>query len=326
MTLSDFALGLLFCNAEGELELPHDLPPSIHALASKLDAVAKWELCGLFTGDENGRIEPTSTDPFLHAPATVTQTSSRNYIFNLLDVGKRGEYAGLIADMGPSKLPPFLNISIPRWSGDLIADQVASYEKHVRALRAAEGKQFSNRNRGVGDGGEGEDFFGNGNTDESSWGIDVDVEEDGSQHTTTTTTTASSGVFNYSGHATNRSMEVAYDPLISSYPETPAPQFYLGGPGSGAPMHYHEDATNLLIYGKKQWYLHPPALAEYSTISIADYVRYILPGLKGAARPLQCTQQAGDLMFVPHGWGHAILNVETSVGYALEFSTPFQRY
>eukprot|EP01048_Picozoa_sp_COSAG05_P040936 COSAG05_NODE_21258_length_273_cov_0.597701_1_plen_90_part_11 len=32
-------------------------------------------------------------------------------------------------------------------------------------------------------------------------------------------------------------------------------QFYLGPAESGAPMHYHGDAINVLAHGSKHWYL-----------------------------------------------------------------------
>ena len=34
---------------------------------------------------------------------------------------------------------------------------------------------------------------------------------------------------------------------------------------------------------------------------------------------LGCVQEAGDLIFVPHRWGHATLNLEMSIGIAEEF-------
>ena len=33
---------------------------------------------------------------------------------------------------------------------------------------------------------------------------------------------------------------------------------------------------------------------------------------------LECEQRAGDLLFVPNNWGHAVLNLEPSVGLAVE--------
>lgn len=115
-------------------------------------------------------------------------------------------------------------------------------------------------------------------------------------------------------------------PLIAVAAAPPIPQFYVGAPGSGAPEHYHEDAVNVLIHGEKRWYVHMPQEAQYSTVHVADYVSKVLPSLPPAQRPLQCTQLAGDVLYIPHGWSHAVLNMKTSIGFALEFSTPFQRY
>ena len=34
---------------------------------------------------------------------------------------------------------------------------------------------------------------------------------------------------------------------------------------------------------------------------------------------IQCVQRGGEAIFVPEGWGHAILNLQPSVGFASEF-------
>ena len=33
----------------------------------------------------------------------------------------------------------------------------------------------------------------------------------------------------------------------------------------------------------------------------------------------ECQQEAGDIMYVPCEWGHAVLNLEDTVGMAVEF-------
>ena len=99
----------------------------------------------------------------------------------------------------------------------------------------------------------------------------------------------------------------------------PAPQFYLGAPGTGAPQHYGQDSFNVLAHGRKLWYMAKPAEAEYSTVSAARFFRSVLPRAREA--PLLCEQRGGDVFFVPNGWGHSVLNLETSVGYAVEFSS-----
>jgi hypothetical protein len=106
---------------------------------------------------------------------------------------------------------------------------------------------------------------------------------------------------------------------------SPTPQFYLGGPGSGSPFHFHKDAFNALMYGKKRWFLLPPSLALYSTIPVSSWAANTQLDGPGAPTGLKmCTQLAGDVMYVPHGWAHAVLNLETSVGVAVEFSSVLQ--
>lgn len=102
------------------------------------------------------------------------------------------------------------------------------------------------------------------------------------------------------------------------------PQFYLGPPGSGAPMHHHKSAWNFLAYGQKRWFLIPPGKHSlYSTQPIAEWV-LALPEDRGESEGLgiiECTQEAGDVIFVPSDWSHGVLNTKTSIGVALEFST-----
>jgi uncharacterized protein YjlB len=34
---------------------------------------------------------------------------------------------------------------------------------------------------------------------------------------------------------------------------------------------------------------------------------------------MECVQESGDIVFVPEGWGHAVLNLAESIGFASEF-------
>ena len=34
---------------------------------------------------------------------------------------------------------------------------------------------------------------------------------------------------------------------------------------------------------------------------------------------MQCIQESGDILFVPDGWAHSVLNLAESVGWASEF-------
>jgi len=104
---------------------------------------------------------------------------------------------------------------------------------------------------------------------------------------------------------------------------TPAShQFYLGPPGSGAPVHFHGDALNLLAYGRKRWFLMHPKLTAYMRTPPVTWWKSKQPSgyeaAKRAAHLYECTQQPGEAIFVPKGWGHGTANIETSIGAAWE--------
>ena len=107
------------------------------------------------------------------------------------------------------------------------------------------------------------------------------------------------------------------------------PQFFVGPPGSAAPMHFHEDAINALAFGRKHWALVPPHRAEFSTLPGLRWLEANV-GLDGGSSrgvgAMQCMQEAGDIMYVPHGWGHAVINTMTSIGIATNFEQPLRSY
>ena len=119
-------------------------------------------------------------------------------------------------------------------------------------------------------------------------------------------------------------------------------QFFLGPAGSGAPVHFHGHAVNVLAFGAKKWYLHPPPAAHYSKMPAQSFTQARRSAAKqpegasksvpptaaaassSAEEPLECTQEAGDVLFVPTLWAHGTLNLKQSIGVAYEISVePF---
>ena len=49
-------------------------------------------------------------------------------------------------------------------------------------------------------------------------------------------------------------------------------QFYLGPAGSGASVHFHTPALNVLVHGRKRWYMLPPKHALYSKRPITPWL------------------------------------------------------
>ena len=105
-------------------------------------------------------------------------------------------------------------------------------------------------------------------------------------------------------------------------------QIYLGPAGTGAPMHYHSQAMNALVRGSKKWFLRHPSFAHYDRTPVKEWVRRSKDDAEHAVRGapedrpslIQCVQRAGDILFVPSGWGHAVLNLEEVAGFAVEES------
>lgn len=96
-------------------------------------------------------------------------------------------------------------------------------------------------------------------------------------------------------------------------------QFYQGIAGTGAPLHSHIDAWNALVHGKKRWFLFPPLQGYYSTKPIWEWLENGYPQVK----PLEFMQEAGDIVYIPRHWSHAVLNLQESVGIAVEFVNPY---
>eukprot|EP00042_Codosiga_hollandica_P042517 m.391335 g.391335 ORF g.391335 m.391335 type:complete len:675 (+) comp56346_c0_seq6:18-2042(+) len=95
-------------------------------------------------------------------------------------------------------------------------------------------------------------------------------------------------------------------------------QFYLGPKNSGAPMHFHSGALNTLVYGRKDWYITPPAVSVYSREPPTTW----LANMRSAKEPthlVHCVQEETDVLYVPAWWGHAVINAEDAIGYANEF-------
>jgi hypothetical protein len=108
----------------------------------------------------------------------------------------------------------------------------------------------------------------------------------------------------------------------------------------------HRAAWNLAVYGTKLWVLFPPDRGFYTNPALrtaAEWFSTYLAGLDAlapgtdplrestesasmdpssgplGATGLVCVQRAGEVVLVPAGWTHAVLNLADSVGFATEF-------
>ena len=99
----------------------------------------------------------------------------------------------------------------------------------------------------------------------------------------------------------------------------------LGDGEAGLPFHSHGDAWLALVFGSKHWFLYPPGTRADSRQpprgqpphgmgGVWHWATEVFPTLPLAERPIECTQLAGEVMFVPQGWAHATLNIGETVG------------
>lgn len=136
--------------------------------------------------------------------------------------------------------------------------------------------------------------------------------------------------------------------LISESRRPPYRWWLLGPKRSGTCVHIDPLATgawNTLISGQKRWVLFPPhvskSIVKGSGLVRRDeddeavhYFSFILPRIKRKASMLkgipkykdfccfEFTQNAGETIYVPNGWWHAVLNLTDTVAVTQNFCSP----
>jgi hypothetical protein len=118
----------------------------------------------------------------------------------------------------------------------------------------------------------------------------------------------------------------------------------IGPKNSGSNIHIDPLATsawNMLLIGRKLWILFPPDIDETELKSAtslnseskeddgvdfcaAGWMVHILSNLPVDvySRRVQFVQQQGETIFVPEGWWHAVLNLETTLAVTQNFGHP----
>ncbi len=103
-------------------------------------------------------------------------------------------------------------------------------------------------------------------------------------------------------------------PFLSSvWSSATSRQIFAGG-GSGAALHFHTSAYNVQLFGVKRWLLTPPRHAGITGSASTLWRDAISPSQLPAGLPMRCTQGPGDMMLLPHGWGHATVNDKFNLG------------
>ena len=67
----------------------------------------------------------------------------------------------------------------------------------------------------------------------------------------------------------------------------------------------------------------PPNEGIYSTEPAYSFVKDKLHMLPDTSKILQCVQNAGDVVYIPNMWSHLTLNLQESIGIAVEFKVGY---
>jgi len=128
--------------------------------------------------------------------------------------------------------------------------------------------------------------------------------------------------------------------LVGERRRPPYRWFLVGPKRSGTTVHIDPlgtSAWNTLVFGKKQWVLFPPHVPKRivkgkglvwkdEDDEAIHYFMNILPRIKNRAEASggagdhegfachEFVQHAGETVFIPHGWWHAVLNLTDTVG------------
>ena len=115
----------------------------------------------------------------------------------------------------------------------------------------------------------------------------------------------------------------------------------LGGSRSGLSFHDHGPAVLWLVHGRKRWFIMPPGTLPPELEADGRNTYEWLAGLRAGGEPdaagttppsplasanavspaaryaglIQCTQEPGEIVLVPHRWHHATVNIGTAVGF-----------
>ncbi|XP_037656925.1 2-oxoglutarate and iron-dependent oxygenase JMJD4-like isoform X2 [Choloepus didactylus] len=101
---------------------------------------------------------------------------------------------------------------------------------------------------------------------------------------------------------------------------------YMGPAGTWSPFHadiFRSFSWSVNICGRKKWLLFPPGQEEalrdrhgslpYDVTSPALLDTRLYPSHMHCEPPLEITQEAGEMLFVPSGWHHQVHNLEDTI-------------
>ncbi|KND00751.1 uncharacterized protein SPPG_03865 [Spizellomyces punctatus DAOM BR117] len=118
--------------------------------------------------------------------------------------------------------------------------------------------------------------------------------------------------------------------------QRPDYQWLIIGPArSGSTFHVDPNSTsawNAVITGAKKWVMYPPEVvppgvfpspdgSEVTTpLSLSEwFLNFYMETKNSPVKPVECVCRAGEMVFVPCGWWHCVMNLEPSIALTQNF-------
>lgn len=138
-------------------------------------------------------------------------------------------------------------------------------------------------------------------------------------------------------HETSTAKNMDTEEDSESEPLRPDFRWLVIGPQrTGAPWHIdpaRTSAWNTLVKGRKRWAIYPPdspppgvsmgkngSGREHAlNMTSLSWYLHVYPTLKPHEKPIEVIQEEGETIYVPSGWWHLILNLETAVAVTQNF-------
>jgi hypothetical protein len=118
-------------------------------------------------------------------------------------------------------------------------------------------------------------------------------------------------------------------------------RFFAGPARSGTLPHFHTHAINALTRGRKRWAIYFGINPRVTRALVQESLRGFGSGSQAASwfetqcevlrqrprvRLWEFEQEAGDLVFIPGGFIHAVVNLEPVLGFTVEFEVERQEW
>ncbi len=118
-------------------------------------------------------------------------------------------------------------------------------------------------------------------------------------------------------------------------------RFFAGPERSGTLPHFHTHAVNALTRGRKRWAIYIGVNPAVTRALVHESMRGFGSGSQAAGwfetecevlrdrprvRLWEFSQEAGDLVFIPGGFIHAVVNLEPVLGFTVEFEQSGERW